>query len=694
MEQLHNGLDQTVKEVNDLGPQVKELEQRMQALTSLEDSFQGKGAQAIKSFYEEAHMPFLLLMEGMLTDFAETIGQIKSAVQAFESNEKGVMHEQFLQENVEQGLTTAESVTLSLTDEANALIDEVKDIVVLSEIQEEDFRQRIKQSRNQVDHTLENLYALDEESTGKLEKMDNDLQMMKTYVEKISGLFQNGDLHVADYEVKQLSTYDFHQELVGAVQEKAKHNTFSLDVFLEWGGKKVLSRFGSLGDVAIAYIQEKFSMRTMDYSVRAMKAVLAATGSHITAAEFTTVKDQVVKEVAVSDYKSEWQGTYLTLANGRILRKYTDTTGEVQYQFVEEIPESREQNAFMKTMDTFGEIGQDVWDAAGQRADKMTDSWYDFGNYITFGAVEGMYEGYMHRADKMFDSTYDLFNAFSFGTADMIQGAINPEENFSKEHWLNSIGLAGMVVGARVPAGRAGSGTKATVNKVDGVKKTPDATPKAKPDAGKMTIPTIQTLTGKLNWFKAHLPELRVVQDSAGGQHYVFSKRGDGAVLNRHLGYTRGFDVEPKYSSYDQRVKTTPVNKGDWSNERAESLFISDKTGEIQKYLDEAGVDGVEYKNGMPDFSPFSKGEIKLANMTNDRKLNFSTADKELAEKWSTQEQKWTAEDVADWREDNKYTWHELNDLETIQLVPSEINRIFKHLGGVGEYNIKVKLRE
>lgn len=59
------------------------------------------------------------------------------------------------------------------------------------------------------------------------------------------------------------------------------------------------------------------------------------------------------------------------------------------------------------------------------------------------------------------------------------------------------------------------------------------------------------------------------------------------------------------------------------NNERAESLFISYKTGEIKKYLDEAGVDGVEYKNGMPDFSPFSKGEIKLENMTNEEIQNF-----------------------------------------------------------------------
>ncbi|WP_406627593.1 HNH endonuclease [Peribacillus frigoritolerans] len=43
-------------------------------------------------------------------------------------------------------------------------------------------------------------------------------------------------------------------------------------------------------------------------------------------------------------------------------------------------------------------------------------------------------------------------------------------------------------------------------------------------------------------------------------------------------------------------------------------------------------------------------------------------------------------------REDNKDTWHELNDLESIQKVPSKINSVFKHLGGFGENNIKVKL--
>ncbi|MFK4343660.1 MULTISPECIES: HNH endonuclease [unclassified Paenibacillus] len=155
----------------------------------------------------------------------------------------------------------------------------------------------------------------------------------------------------------------------------------------------------------------------------------------------------------------------------------------------------------------------------------------------------------------------------------------------------------------------------------------------------------------------------------------------------------KGYDVTPKYSSYEDRLKRTPVNKGKWEGERGESKFVSEKP-EVKQYLDEAGVDGVNYKSAMPNFLPFSKGEVKILNMTSDRRKNFAKADELLAREWSTPEKKWTADDVADWREDNKYTWHELNDLESMHLVPSKINGTYTHLGGVGEHNIKEKLGE
>ena len=83
----------------------------------------------------------------------------------------------------------------------------------------------------------------------------------------------------------------------------------------------------------------------------------------------------------------------------------------------------------------------------------------------------------------------------------------------------------------------------------------------------------------------------------------------------------------------------------------------------------------------MPDFSPFVKREFKI-NMSNDRNKNFAQANKQLARILSAETgQKWTSKKVTNWMSENNYTWHELNDCKTIQMVPSPISHpVFKHL--------------
>ena len=116
-------------------------------------------------------------------------------------------------------------------------------------------------------------------------------------------------------------------------------------------------------------------------------------------------------------------------------------------------------------------------------------------------------------------------------------------------------------------------------------------------------------------------------------------------------------------STYQERLNQTPLNNGKWTGERGESTFISDKP-EVKPYIEKAGVKGVEYKNVMPDFSPFSKAEFEIAGMSSWRPSNFSKADELLAKQWSTPEKQWTKAEVAKWRAQNKYTWHELNDVK------------------------------
>ena len=71
--------------------------------------------------------------------------------------------------------------------------------------------------------------------------------------------------------------------------------------------------------------------------------------------------------------------------------------------------------------------------------------------------------------------------------------------------------------------------------------------------------------------------------------------------------------------------------------------------------------------------------------MTASRPSNFGLADEILAKQWSTLEKPITKADIKKWRMDKNYTWHELNDGATMQLVPSSINSKFGHLGGVSE---------
>ncbi len=64
---------------------------------------------------------------------------------------------------------------------------------------------------------------------------------------------------------------------------------------------------------------------------------------------------------------------------------------------------------------------------------------WSFLDYISYGIPKGMYQGYMERAAKQNDSWNDMLNFGTFGVTGMIQGAFNPNNAWSKEHWANMI---------------------------------------------------------------------------------------------------------------------------------------------------------------------------------------------------------------------------------------------------------------
>ena len=184
-------------------------------------------------------------------------------------------------------------------------------------------------------------------------------------------------------------------------------------------------------------------------------------------------------------------------------------------------------------------------------------------------------------------------------------------------------------------------------------------------------------------------------------------------VHNLECGQTStAFDQEEFASTKEERISRTPSDNNqnvEFTGDRGNSKCIpKDPDSSLAKTLNDCGVDGIEYKNGVADFSPTSKGEVQIDHMvggegkmgTKARQWNFGQADNAMATELNADPSaakslgltpkngsSFTASDVKAYRQSNGLTWHELNDAKTMQLVPTEVNAKFTHLGGVGEIN-------
>jgi len=151
-------------------------------------------------------------------------------------------------------------------------------------------------------------------------------------------------------------------------------------------------------------------------------------------------------------------------------------------------------------------------------------------------------------------------------------------------------------------------------------------------------------------------------------------------------------------------IKRTPISYGYWTGERGNSKFVVTDEG-IEKYLQNGGfkdinsdreiikslfkkyrINGIKYKNGIPDFSPVCEFSTKITEpLTGEFENNWPVLHKILAEAMSKKKylgkKDWTNKDVKDYVSKNWLVLHESIDGK-VQLVHSYLhNGLFTHCG-------------
>ena len=194
-------------------------------------------------------------------------------------------------------------------------------------------------------------------------------------------------------------------------------------------------------------------------------------------------------------------------------------------------------------------------------------------------------------------------------------------------------------------------------------------------EVAKNTLDRVSAIDAKVGSGKSFDPDARI--DIKSIPEYNPDRRVD-AVLNREIIYT----------SESIRIKFAGHSDGKWKGEIGNSTFVP-SSPDANKALKDYKQEGVDYKDGNPDFSKCSIETIQIDGMSSRRERNFATADKEISERWSAEgkfgKTDWTRIDVRNWRHENRYSWHERIDKKTMDLVQRDIHEACKHFGGVAE---------
>jgi hypothetical protein len=173
---------------------------------------------------------------------------------------------------------------------------------------------------------------------------------------------------------------------------------------------------------------------------------------------------------------------------------------------------------------------------------------------------------------------------------------------------------------------------------------------------------------------------LRLLSDSQSPLGKLASKSIDKVETNAK-------PIDFDYNVFASRLPRT----GEWSGERGNSEWTPNREdiplkenpqgktwGEI---MDSHDVDSISFKDGEPDFSEISKGNVEIDDFSTSRYGaggNFDQADHKLAEQKGC-----SPDEVRTWRAENGYTWHEKSDCRTMRKVPQDIHMNVPHDGGI-----------
>ncbi|WIG46851.1 T7SS effector LXG polymorphic toxin [Bacillus halotolerans] len=363
---LHEGIQHTIEKLDKQKQQLEKLEKSVEHLAGMKDALKGKGGDAIRTFYEECHKPFLLFFGMFIDEYKKVLKQTQHAISSVESDSHGMIAEAFLSHDARHGIKHAREVTEQLTDAVNRQTSAVDHIVSLPTVNDTFFRMETEQAERLISDTLNKLFQFDGQQTQALETAKSDFQTMKKYIDQLETMYTGPKIEITGYKSGSILKSQEEEKInqtFGAINPQMKqpddspmemmlkklekHKQSNVDSVMMDDKQQKIEREIYGDDSNLTVLQKEAAAHPKVYGdIRVINDKLY---NHKGLKKIDTIEviDELTRDTASIDYVG---GKYYVYENGQIVRELY-AGGKKRLEEVSYIPEDKVGGA--KPIDSF-----------------------------------------------------------------------------------------------------------------------------------------------------------------------------------------------------------------------------------------------------------------------------------------------------------------------------------------------------
>ncbi|MEC1646046.1 ribonuclease YeeF family protein [Bacillus halotolerans] len=363
---LHEGIQHTIEKLDKQKQQLEKLEKSVEHLAGMKDALKGKGGDAIRTFYEECHKPFLLFFGMFIDEYKKVLKQTQHAISSVESDSHGMIAEAFLSHDARHGVKHAREVTEQLTDAVNRQTSAVDHIVSLPTVNDSFFRMETEQAERLITDTLHKLFQFDGQQTQALETAKSDFQTMKKYIDQLETMYTGPKIEITGYKSGSILKSQEEEKInqaFGAINPQMKqpdespmemmlkklekHKQSNVDSVMMDDKQQKIEREIYGDDSNLTVLQKEAAAHPKVYGdIRVINDKLY---NHKGLKKIDTIEviDELTRDTASIDYVG---GKYYVYENGQIVRELY-AGGKKRLEEVSYIPEDKVGGA--KPIDSF-----------------------------------------------------------------------------------------------------------------------------------------------------------------------------------------------------------------------------------------------------------------------------------------------------------------------------------------------------